>query len=89
MLNTRFIVALIIAILLDLADYPLELIPIFGMIAGTALDIIGVLILLPLIGKYALLPLLELIPLVDFVPTFTIAVWLARKEMRKTEAKKH
>ena len=74
-MNKKHVIALIIAVLVDIVDYGVGWIP----IAGDLLDILGIVLLLPLIGKYALIPVIEFIPFVDFVPTFTIAVILAIK----------
>lgn len=80
-MKTRFYIALLIAIVFDLADYVAGWIP----IAGDILDIAGIIVLLPLIGKYALLPIIEFIPLGDFLPTFIAAVCLAKSKFKAKE----
>lgn len=78
-MNMKFWLALVIAIGLDIADFFGGWIP----IVGDVLDVVGVGILLFLIGSAALLGALELIPLVDFLPMFTGAVFLSRFPMFK------
>jgi hypothetical protein len=67
-----------IALCLDLFDYTVGWIP----IAGDVVDIIGIAILLPFIGAYALLGTFELVPFIgDLSPTFLVAVALSRTRM--------
>ena len=73
--------AYIIAGILDALDYIGGFIP----IAGDVLDFIGMLLLYPMIGNYALINLAEFIPSVDLIPTFLISVYMAQK---KIEVKK-
>jgi len=87
--NWKFWIALFIAVLLDLADWGIVgLIPVLG----DALDIIGIAILFPFIGVYALLGAVEFIPILgDLAPSFTVAVILSRtgifkKMMKGVEA---
>ena len=79
MVNVKYVLALVLAALLDIADYVA-----FAWLpfVGDLLDIVGVLLLAPLIGKYALLPLIELFPAVDFIPTFLVSVVLARSKFK-------
>jgi len=72
--RTKFWIAVVIALGLDIVDFFGAWIPIIGDV----LDIVGVGILFYLTGPTALLGLLELIPLVDFLPTFTAAIFLSR-----------
>lgn len=85
-MNIRVTCALLIAIILDLADYLVGWIP----IAGDFLDLAGIIILLPLIGKYAILPVVEFIPIIgDFLPTFIVsAVFYAKTEAKKKQEAK-
>lgn len=79
-MNLRFATALMFALLLDAADYTIGWIP----IAGDLLDVVGILVLLAFIGKYALLGLIEFVPFIgDFLPAFTTSVVLARMEEKK------
>lgn len=74
----RFRVALVIAVCLDVSDFLGGFLPVIGDL----LDIVGMLILLPLCGVWALLPMWELIPFLDFLPFFIAAVVLARSKGR-------
>lgn len=79
-MKTRFVLAAIIAVLLDLIDYSIGWIP----VAGDLLDIMGIIILLALIGKYAIISVVEFIPFIgDLLPAFTASVVLARMEEKK------
>lgn len=72
----RYGLALFIAIIADVLDYVgffIFLIPIIGDIPDIAVS----LILTALIGKFGLIGFAEIIPFVDVVPTFTIAVLLS------------
>jgi len=73
-MDLKFASALLIALTLDGLDFIGGFIP----IAGDILDIIGFLVLLPLIGKYSIFTLAELLPVVvtDLFPTFTVSVLL-------------
>jgi len=78
-MNKKIALALVIAVFLDLADFVVGWIP----IAGDVLDIIGIAVLFPLIGYYALLPVVEFVPFIgDFIPTFTVAVVLAKMKYK-------
>jgi len=82
--NSKFVIALAIAFVLDLADWLIVgLIP----IAGDLADVAGILILLPLIGPMALLGIVEFIPVLgDLSPSFLVAVFLSRVNLLgKTE----
>lgn len=67
----NFIIALFLAFILDVADLFGGFIP----IAGDILDVVGILLLYPLIGVYALLASAEFIPMVDLLPTFLWSVF--------------
>lgn len=69
--RTRWILSFTIAITSDALDYlALGTIPILGDV----LDAITSLALAPLIQWHAAIGLLELVPLVDLAPTWTVAV---------------
>lgn len=80
-LNLKFWLAVAIAGFLDMVDYLLVgLIP----VAGDILDIIGVVVLFPLIGPYSFIGFTELIPVLgDLVPSFLVAVFLSRTNLLK------
>ena len=80
-MNWKFWIALFIAVLLDLADWGIVgLIPFLGDI----FDIIGIALLFPFIGVYALLGAVEFIPILgDLAPSFTVAVILSRTGILK------
>jgi hypothetical protein len=70
-----------VALLSDLCDYILFFIfdiPILGDIA----DIFTIALLTPVIGKYALIGLFELVPVIgDLTPTYTLAVAMAQADI--------
>ena len=72
-MDTKFLMVLVLALFLDGLDYLGGFLP----LVGDLLDIFGIIILFPLIGKYALLGAAELIPTLDFLPLFTgsVIVW--------------
>ena len=84
--DSKFYLALVIAGILDLVDYGLVgLIP----VAGDVLDIIGIVLLYPLIGKYALIGAVEFVPIVgDLLPTFIASVIMAKAKILKLEGEK-
>lgn len=79
-----FWIALIIAVFLDLIDYGLVgLIPFIG----DFIDIIGIVLLFPFIGFYALLGVVEFVPFVgDILPSFTAAVILYKLKVKEAES---
>ena len=68
--NTKFLMSVTIALMMDGLDFIGGFLPIVGDIA----DVIGIVCLFPLIGKYALVSGVELIPFLDFLPFFTVSV---------------
>ena len=79
-MNWKIALAFIIALLLDLTDYM-----VIGIIpfAGDLLDIVGIILLFPLIGWYALIPVVEFVPIIgDLTPSFVIAVLLAKMKLK-------
>jgi hypothetical protein len=87
---TRFRVALGLAMLVDAVQiglFPLFA-PGFASVANVAVDSAAFLSFLLLIGWHpALLPgfILEQVPLLGIVPTWTLAVWLAARRHLRTE----
>jgi hypothetical protein len=77
----KWIYAYLVAIIADLCDYILFFIfdiPILGDIA----DIFTLALLTPAIGKYALIGLFELVPVIgDLTPTHTLAVVMAHADI--------
>jgi len=74
-MNWKFYLAVGIALVLDVFDYGLGWIPIFG----DFFDIIGIAMLLPLIGPSALFAIFEFLPIIgDLAPSFLVAVALSR-----------
>jgi len=77
-MNSKFVLALLLALALDAVDYTVGWIP----IAGDILDVFGVIVLLPLIGVYALIGVVELFPIIgDLLPVFTGAVLASRTKL--------
>ena len=75
--NIKFVTALFLALMMDALDFLGGFLPVVGDVA----DIIGIVFLFPLIGKYALLGGAEFIPFLDFLPffTFSVIVWKMRE----------
>jgi hypothetical protein len=76
----RILAARIIALVVDLAQF--ALLPAALTPANDVLDVVTAIVLVALIGwHWAFLPtfLTELVPFVDLVPTWTIAVFLATR----------
>ena len=76
----RILAARVIALVVDLVQF--ALLPAALTPANDVLDVITALVLISLIGwHWAFLPtfLTELVPFVDLVPTWTIAVFLATR----------
>lgn len=82
-MRARYAVALVFAVVLDIADFIVGWIP----IAGDALDLVGIIIIFLFVGKAALLGAVEFIPFADFLPMFTLAVLLAVREARKQKVR--
>jgi len=74
MFDSKFYIALCIALVIDALDVLIGWIPIIGQAFSTILGIIGIMLLLPFIGIWAIAGVLELIPFVNWLPTFTAAV---------------
>ncbi|NVM21656.1 MAG: hypothetical protein HWN68_07745 [Desulfobacterales bacterium] len=68
--NLKFMVALVLALVLDGVDFVGGFIPILGDV----IDMFGIIILFSLIGVYALIGVAEFVPLVDFLPLFVGSV---------------
>jgi len=68
--NTKFYLAMFIALMMDGFDFIVGWIP----LAGDIIDVIGIVFLFPLIGKYALVGGAEFVPFLDFLPFFSFAV---------------
>ena len=68
--NTKFYLAMFIALMLDGLDFLGGFLPIIGDVA----DVMGIVFLFPLIGKYALVGGAEFVPFLDFLPFFSFAV---------------
>lgn len=76
----KWVYAYLVAGISDIAD--LVLIVIFGTpVIGDVFDFITIILLAPVIGKYALLDILEFIPAEDPVPTYIISVVLAQMKV--------
>lgn len=74
-MDRRYTFALVFAIVLDLLDYVGGWLP----VVGDVLDLFGVVMLLVLLrNPVALVAAAEFIPLVDFLPMFTVAVVASR-----------
>ena len=73
----KFLTALFLALIMDALDFLGGFLPVVGDVA----DLIGIVFLYPLIGKYALLGGAEFIPFIDFLPcfTFSVIVWKMRE----------
>ena len=72
--NTHWGLALLVAIVLDVLDWAvIGSIPIYGDV----FDLIGMGILFRLLGPLGLIGAIELVPVVDVLPMFTISVILA------------
>ena len=84
-MNIKFLLAVLIAAFLDIADWLLGgWVPFFG----DALDVVGIIMLLPFIGIYALLGAVEFIPIVgDLAPSFLVAVFVSRTNLFKLGGK--
>lgn len=75
-MNVRFLLALGIAVIADIADIIfLAWLPIVGDI----LDVMALALLFLLIGKAAVIGLVELVPFADFLPMHSVAVIMSRK----------
>ena len=74
--TVKFVTALFLALIMDALDFVGGFLPVVGDVA----DIIGIVFLFPLIGKFALLGGAEFIPFIDFLPffTFSVVVWKVR-----------
>ena len=74
--NIKFLLAMAVALMMDGLDFIGGFLPIIGDVA----DIIGIVFLFPLIGKYALLGGAEFVPFLDFLPffSFAVVVWKIR-----------
>lgn len=77
----KWIYAYAVALIGDLLDYLLFFI--FDIpVIGDIFDIITIVLLIPVIGKYAFVGLFELVPVIgDLAPSHTIAVALAQTDM--------
>lgn len=85
MWQRRYYVAFAVAAISDLMDYtPLGALPIIG----DAIDAATLPILYRLIGRFSVAGLLEFIPLVDLLPTYTIAVAVAYFRARKKQSRR-
>ena len=73
--------AYIIAAILDGIDFIGGFIPGLGDVA----DVFGILLLFPMIGKYALINVVEFIPGADFLPTYLASVYMAQHGIFKEQ----
>jgi len=80
MSRIRFLLAILIAMFLDVADI---LFFAWLPLVGDVLDVIGVGMLLVLMGPYALIGALELVPFLDFLPLHMAAVVFARAQQKR------
>lgn len=72
--NIKFMVALLVALIMDALDFFGGFLPVVGDVA----DIFGIVFLFPLIGKYAIIGGAEFVPFLDFLPFFMTAVIIWR-----------
>ena len=81
----KHLIALIIAMISDGIDFGL-----FGElpIVGDAVDVITIFLLMPFISVYSLVGFIELMPLEDLFPTFTLTVLLSWYEERQKNRNK-
>ncbi len=77
----KWVYAYAVALLSDLLDYAVFFI--FDIpIIGDIFDLVAVALLAPVIGKYALIGLFELVPVIgDLAPSHTIAVAMAQTDI--------
>jgi hypothetical protein len=76
----RILIARVLAVVVDLAQY--ALLPVALTPLNNVIDTVTALVMIALLGwHWAFLPafLTELVPFVDLVPTWTIAVYLATR----------
>lgn len=83
-MNKHFTIALIFAVLLDIADFFGGWIP----IVGDVIDIFGFILMLILVRQYAIFVLPEFIPLLDFLPFYIITIILARRQLLNRKVQK-
>jgi len=79
-LDRRWVFTYAVAVFFDMLDYVAFYITMLPGV-GDLIDFVALIALTPLIGKYALLNVAEFIPGADFIPTNTIAVVMAQREM--------
>jgi hypothetical protein len=84
----KWVYAYFVALTSDISDYVLFFI--FDIpILGDIFDLITIALLTPVIGKYALIGLFELVPVIgDLAPTYTIAVAMAQTDILGWRKKK-
>jgi len=82
-LNWDELIALLICLSLDIIEYPLPIL--MAPFSGDILDLIGVAISVYLFGITGFIAIVELIPGIDILPTFTVT-WLLWYSLKRRKA---